>query len=326
MRMTLAIPVMNQLNDTKGIIELLRVNTSDETEWLIVDNGSSDNWEGFIRKYIKPKRLNFIRNDENVGLIKTMQQFYENCETDVLAIIHNDVFVYEKDWDRRVLSYFEEIKGLGGVGFFGSQGCGPKGERIQDVPSPGIMAGMSNMLEAEIHGMRMNKEWSPVAIFDGFFQCFHMEMLKKGGGFDQRYYYHHIYDRDASLESLRRGYKNIVVDIPCHHVCGATANRSEYQNWIKNRLEKDNLEVKIGKDRQGDIHHPTMQSADLWTHDENSRLFAEKFKDVLPLYVENDFSFRSGLQGQWDFKGNKIVGYGYENKQRKSNKATKNQT
>ncbi len=201
----------------------------------------------------------------------------------------NDLLVYEKDWDKRVVKLFEEIDKLGGVGFFGSQGCGPLGERIQDVPSPSVMAGMSNMLEAELHGMRMDQEWKPVAIFDGLAMVFSMEMLKKGNGFDQRYKWHHIYDRDASLESLRRGYKNVVMNVPCHHLSGITANRPEYQKWI---------DLKVGT--SGFV-------GDKYTHDENSRIFKEKFEKVLPLYVENDFSFRTGKQGQWDFKGDAIL-------------------
>jgi len=216
---------MNQLNDTKGVMGTLKYNTSDDTEWMIIDNGSTEPVEDFFVKNLKPKRMNYIRNEENIGLVKTIQQAYDNCETDILAITHSDVFIYEKDWDKRIISYFEKMPNLGAAGFFGAQGCGPIGERIQDVPSAGVMAGMSNMLEAEIHGMRMEKEWHPVAIFDGLMMIFRMDMLRKGNGFDQRYIYHHIYDRDASLESLRRGYNNIVVNVPCHHLSGTTANR-----------------------------------------------------------------------------------------------------
>jgi len=286
LKMSLAIPYLNQLADTKPVLATFKANTSEETEWLIIDNGSTDPVEEFIVKYLKPKRMNFIRNETNIGLVKTYQQAYENCETDILAITHNDVFVFEKDWDKRIIKYFEEMPDLGGVGFFGSQGCGPVGERIQDVPMPGMMAGMSNMLEAEIHGMRLDREWRPAAIFDGFMMIFRMDMLRKGGGFDLRYKYHHIYDRDASLESLRRGYKNIVVNVPCHHMSGLTANRGDYQNWIKDIQKRDD--------------------ADKFTHDENSKLLEEKFKDMLPLYVNDDFSFRTGNSGQWNFKGDNI--------------------
>jgi glycosyltransferase involved in cell wall biosynthesis len=290
-KLTLAIPIMNQLHDTKGILANLRYMTSNDVEWLIIDNASTDPYETYIRRYLKPYKLNYIRNTENVGLVRSMQQAYENCGTEVLAITHNDVFLYEKDWDKRMLKYFEEIDKLGIAGFFGAQGCGPIGERIQDVPRVDVAAGMSNMLEAEIHGMRMQKEWHSAAVFDGFMMIFNMEMLKAGDGFDQRYLYHHIYDRDASLESLRRGYKNITVNVSCHHVSGITANRPEYQAWIDKQTKNENY------------------TGDKYTHDHNSVLFEKKFKDVLPLYVQDDFSFRTGSDNRYIYKGDAIVGY-----------------
>lgn len=285
-KLTLAIPFLNQLQDAKAPLATFRHNTSEETEWLIIDNGSTDQIEDFILKFIKPKRMNYVRNETNVGLVKSYQQAYENCETEYLAITHNDVFVFEKDWDKRVIKMFEDNPDIGGIGLFGSAGCGPVGERIQDVKFPGQMAGLSNMLEAEVHGMRMDKDWEYVSIFDGFMMIFRMSMLKKAGGFDQRYKYHHIYDRDASLESLRQGYKNIVMNIPCHHLSGLTANRSDYQDWIKKLQGRED--------------------GDMFTHDENSKIFKEKFKDVLPLYVEKDGTYRTGTQGQWEFKGDAI--------------------
>lgn len=287
MKLSIAIPVMNQLQDAKGVLGLLKYMSSDDVEFIIIDNGSTDNYEDFLLHTLKPKKMQYIKNKKNVGMVVSMQQAYEACTSDVLALTHNDVLIYEKNWDKRVLKYFEEMPDVGGMGFFGAQGCGPVGERIQDVPVSGIAAGMSNMLEAELHGMRMEKDWNYCAIFDGLMMIFRMKMLKKGNGFDQTYKYHHLYDRDASLEVLKRGYTNIVVNVPCHHLSGLTANRSEYQNWINKMTGQEN--------------------GDKWIHDDNSRVFAEKFKDVLPLYVENNGSFRTGTQGHWQFKGSAIT-------------------
>ena len=293
--MAICVPVMGQLHEVKGIMGLLRNITSEDAEFIFIDNGSNvqtDNYEDFILHYLKPKRSQYVRNEENIGLVKTFQQGYElalESGADVLAFTHNDVLIYEKDWDKRVLSYFEKMPKLGGAGFFGSQGCGPIGERIQDVPRSNMCAGMSNLLEAEVHGMRIREEYKSAAIFDGFMMIFRMEMLKKGNGFDQRYQYHHLYDRDYSLEVLRRGYDNIVINVPCHHFSGITANRPEYQTWIDKKVGQSNF------------------TGDKWTHDHNTDLFREKFKDVLPLYVENDFSFRTTPQPPWDYKGDAIT-------------------
>jgi len=293
-RLTLAIPCFNQLNEAKSALGLFKYNTSDETEFLIIDNGSTEDIEGFFLKHVKPKRLRVIRNEENLGMVRTLQQIYENCETEVLAITHNDVFVYEPQWDIRILHYFETIDKLGMAGFFGAQGCGPIGERIQDIPlgyPPNTMAGMSQLLEAELHGFRLEEKYHATGIFDGLMLIFNMDMLREGKGFDQRYKFHHYYDKSASLQSLALGYKNIVVNVPCHHLCGMTANRAEYQTWIDKKVGSSNF------------------TGDKFTHDYNMKIFNAIWGDVLPVYVENDFSFRSGSRDIWDFKGNKIVGY-----------------
>jgi GT2 family glycosyltransferase len=288
MTLTLSIPFMNHLADTKGIMGLLRANTSNTTEWMIVDNGSTDPVEDFFTHTLRPKRLNYLKNNQNIGMVKTYQQIFDAVETDLVAILHNDVYIYEPNWDMRVVNAFTNDPQLGCLGFFGAQGVGTIGERIQDPRFPGQMAGISNMLEAEVHGARLSQDFSPAAILDGFAMVFRMDMIKKAGGLDQRYQFHHLYDRELPLMSLHLGYRNIVLNVPCHHVSGTTANHSEYQTWISAQL-------------------PQKAQADSWTHDENSRLFSQKWAGSLPLYVEDNFSFRQGKVGRWHFQGDRIL-------------------
>ena len=296
MKLTLAIPIYKCLHQAKGILGSLKYMTSDEVEWLIIDNASNEDVDVFVHKYLKPKRLNFIKNEKNLGLVETYQQIYENCQTEYLSILHDDVFIYEKNWDLRVVDQFEKMKDLGMIGFFGSQGCGPVGERIQDILRLGQMAGWSNMIEAEIHGMRMSNEINPVAIFDGFALNFRMEMLKKGNGIDQKYKLHHIYDRELGLMSLSLGYKNVVMNIYCHHQTGLTTGAPVYGDWLNDVLKDDN---NIEKGNAGVM--------DKYLHDYNTEIFRKKWEYCLPLYVENDFSFRKGQQGYWNFKADAIL-------------------
>lgn len=290
--LTIMVPFMNNLRFGMPMMGCLRYMTSDAVEFMIIDNGSTDKIEDYMRNYIKPKRLNFVRFEENIGLMETNKYAYENCTTDLLMLLHTDCFVFEKNWDQRIVSYFETIPKLGIAGFFGAQGCMPNGGRLQDVERAGQMSGLSNMLEGEIHGIKLHQPWRSCAIFDSFAMCLSMEMLKAGGGFDMRYKFHHHYDRDISLESLRRGYKNIVVDVPNHHIGGVTHETEQYQKW---------LEKKIGS-----------RFEDGKLHNENEKRFIEKWKalDALPLYVNDDFSFRTGpvpIPTPMEYKGDNII-------------------
>ena len=293
--LSIAIPFMNNLRFGMPMMGCLKYLTSDDVEYLIVDNGSTDPVEQYVRNYIKPKKLNYIRFEENQGLMETNKLAYEECETDLLMLLHTDCFIFEKDWDKRIRGYFDEIPKLGMAGFFGAQGCMPNGGRIQDVEVHGQMSGLSNMLEAEIHGIRLKTPWRSCAIYDSFAMVMSMDMLKAGNGFDMRYELHHLgTDRDISLESLKRGFKNIVVDVPCHHIGGLTGESDIYQKWLEARTGSKFEDGKI--------------------HNSNTELFARKWAEVLPLYVQDDFSFRTGLVGlipefpDMEYKGDNIVG------------------
>ena len=286
--LTLAIPFMNQLDAVKGIMGNLKYMTSPTTNWLIIDNGSTDPIEDFFRQTLRPKRLDYLKNTNNLGMVATYNQIFDSVETDLVAVLHNDVLIYEPNWDRRVIHTFKTLPNLGMLGFFGASGVGAIGERIQDNQFEGQMSGISNMLEAEVHGIRMVDDFVPIAILDGFAMVFNMKMIRQAGGLDPRYKYHHLYDRDLPLTSLNLGFNNVVLNVPCHHQSGTTANNAEYQQWINKKTKK--------KD-----------AGDDWTHRENSKLFQEKWHQILPLYVEKDFSLRSGRDGLGrHFKGDDI--------------------
>lgn len=289
------IPVLNELHETKGIVNLLKTMTTEDVEFVFIDNGSTDKWEDFVLKYIKPKKVNFIKNERNIGLVKTMQQGFESCSSDIITFIHNDVFIYDNEWNREVEQIFESEPSIGIIGAFGSGGVFPNGGRAQVGTELGKPPGFSNMLESEIHGSRLNKgERAYVSIFDGFFMSFRREMLVKAGGFDQRYQWHHFYDRDISLESLRHGYKNIVMPLNCHHVCGRTANQPTYQDQVRS-------EYGAGK-----YDHTQIYSGDKATHDDNMHRFQEKWGDSLPVHVDKNTGEFIDI---YPFRGSQIVGY-----------------
>jgi len=289
MTITVCIPLINGLREAMPALALLKVNTTDDVEWMIIDNGSTESVEKYIMNYIKPKKLNYIRNEDNPGLIKNNQFAYENTDSDIIIYLHADTFIYEKNWNRRIEKYFEEIPNLGMAGLFGAQGCGKDGGRVQKVESFRFQAGLSNMVEAEIHGRRLHEPYRACAIYDSFGMMCSRKMLNATKGFDMNYKYHHYYDRDLPLESLRHGFKNIVVNIYCHHVGNIAASTPLYQEWQKKTIGNATDSIQI--------------------HNMNKEYFMKKWDEVLPLYVNKDFTFLSTDYGDWRFTGDKIVGY-----------------
>ena len=66
-----------------------------------------------------------------------------------------------------------------------------------------------------------------------------------------------------------------MVNVPNHHIGGLTHEHPEYEKGLKGQI--------------GKIHEDGI------LHNENKIQFEGKWKDVLPLYVNDDFSFKQGM-------------------------------
>ena len=243
MKVLVAIPVMGSFEIGRISLYQWDRTASPDCHFLLIDNSTepSPYPSLFERGFLNPKRWTYHRNASNVGLVVSAQQAYDfalGMAADILVLTHNDVWVYPDHvgadcetgdcWDWELVSEFKahtDANGkvydrqLGVVGLFGSKGCGAEGHRLNTFGSLIEMAG---------HGRRMKQWIEPAVCLDGFFLACAMSMLKKAGGFDQRYSMHHVYDYDISLTSIELGYRNAVLNIPCHHLSGLTANNDAY--------------------------------------------------------------------------------------------------
>ena len=207
-----------------------------ETELIALDNGSTDGTADFLERYVLgpfwPKgRL--LRNPENAGVIPSLNQIVKASTGDVVALLHNDLYVLEEGWDMRVREAFAAEPKVGLAGFVGAAGIGTNGGREHTC---------SNMLDAEHHGAR-NAGLRYVAVFDGLALIGRRQMFEQvaagnpgGEPFDTSFAFHHFYDRDISAASLAAGWKNLFIGVRCWHANGQTANFSAYQEWAAKKL------------------------------------------------------------------------------------------
>jgi GT2 family glycosyltransferase len=262
MKLSVCIPIFNQLNETRITwgCHLANIVDKDNTELIVLDNGSTDGYGEWLNRFIFPHfpRHNLIRHEDNIGLVNSSNQLIENSSGEIIALLHNDVLVFEKGWDQRVVNAFERHPEVGLAGFLGAKGAALNGGRW-DV--------LSNMLEAEIHGVRESSE-SYVVLFDGLSLIGRRKMFEQVGGIDQNYTYHHFYDKDVSLTSYYAGWKNLMIGVYHHHMSGITANRPDYQKWISKVLHK-----KEGKGDQA-------------SYDASEKYFLDKWKERLPVKVD----------------------------------------
>jgi hypothetical protein len=260
LKVLVAIPVMGSYEIGRISLYQWDRTTSPDCHFLLIDNsGHQTQYQQlFDRCFLRTGRWMHHRNDTNVGLVASCQQAYNfalGMEADILVLTHNDVWLYPEmeqqtdsygyrhegigimasPWDEHIAFLFEygdafamtgiergdrEYAKMGVVGLFGSKGCGAEGHRLDTFGS---------LIEIAGHGRQMTEWIEPAVCLDGFFLACSMKMLREANGFDQQYQWHHVYDYDISLTSIELGYRNAVINIPCHHLSGLTANNDAYK-------------------------------------------------------------------------------------------------
>lgn len=229
--MTIVAPIMGNLGPTKPFWGCLLNMVAGPVDLMIIDNQPGEEEEEFFEKYVFPfwpGNVTYRPQSDNLGVPLSMQYAYKETDHDILAYMHNDLYVYKHGWDQEVCTFFEAEDKVGLVGFFGAEGIHSSSGRFEC---------RSNMLEAEIHGHRCNIGSAEVAVLDGMNMFASREMLDARDGVDVSFLAHHFYDLDLSCESLDRGFRNYVMFLPIHHQTGSTANQPNFNDWADERLK-----------------------------------------------------------------------------------------
>jgi glycosyltransferase involved in cell wall biosynthesis len=259
MNKTLVIPYFNSLAQTKicwginlagGFFDMF-------DNVILIDNGDTDHTTEWIERYILtpefPHLQQVIHNEENVGVLASLQQGYEATgdDTDWIFYMHNDVAMLDfKIYDFDIFHMNQEA---GVIGLFGAKRAYPNGDRSKCV---------YRGLEAPLEGEKINTP-TEVVLLDGLFLGIRKSILDKTNGWDMNYTYHHFYDKDICMESIKQGYKNYALPLSYYHLSGQTANMPSYQKWIGDKLD--------GGDQE--------------SHKKSEEYFIAKWRDMLPLSV-----------------------------------------
>jgi len=195
--------------------------------------------------------------DGRKGMLPAYQHAFIVTTHDILAFLHDDLIIHDREWRERVLAEFEDPK-VGLVGFGGALGHGsPELYKVPyDYHQLGRSQFLSNMDDAEAHGKRFTGS-TDVAVLDGFALIVRREVLEKAGGWPVAQLGYVGYDYWLSCMTRRLGYRIRVVGVSCQHLGGRTF-------------------VKLGLG-EGPEHWAQFLAAHEYIYNE--------FKDVLPFHV-----------------------------------------
>lgn len=211
-RVTLVMPLFNQLALTRGCLESLRT-TTEPFRLVVIDNGSTDGTRELLRAFPYPYPLHLIENDDNRSVIASLNRAWPAVETELLCFLHNDTEMIDPAWLSKLVRALDDPT-VGMSGLFGAKRMRRGGRFVGRTIVHSL---------AEAPTVRPSGE--DVAVVDAVCMCLPKRLLEAIGGLDERYGFYHGYDKDLSLAVRERGLRCRVVHAPFHHHGGGTRTR-----------------------------------------------------------------------------------------------------
>jgi GT2 family glycosyltransferase len=225
-RVSLVMPVFNQLPLTRACLESLRPTTV-PFELVVVDNASADGTADFLREFPHPLPLRWHRNAENLGLIRALNQGWRLAAGEFVCFLHNDTEMREPAWLARLMAALDEDERVGLAGLYGAR-CVRRDGRYMGRTLVHCLAERPTLSETRVE----------VAAVDGVCLFMRRSLLERLGGFDEEYGFFHGYDRDISFSVREAGLRCVVVNAPFVHRGGGTRSLAAVEGPLEDDLAR----------------------------------------------------------------------------------------
>lgn len=277
--------VLNGFDFLREALRALDEATSPDCGIVLLDNGSDTPLE---REPWLPDRAIVFRSEENLGnwalfgwALRALAD--HGHAPDVVAVLHSDLFIWERDWDRRTLAAFRADPLLGLAGFVGARGlAGGGGRHLTMLNFQGRAPWGS---PAEWHGDRI-AGLEPAAAVDGCAMVFRTAALR--AAWDPDWPPHHFYDKELSCRILAAGLRVGAIGVACDHMGGQTAcKQPQYFELCRRWCEAHGL--------RPEPDHP--DNWDLAVYRESERRFLRRWEQeqsFLPVNVGENWEVRHG--------------------------------
>lgn len=225
--LSIIIPVYNRVESTLRCIDAVtELNAACPIEIIIVDNGSTDETPQALSTAPYAERVVYFRNEENLGVSKALNRGCRAARCALLCCMHNDLFLYRKNWAARIAEFILGAERPGVIGLYGARTMREDGSfwgrtivhSLKDRPS-------------------LSGDAESVVVVDGVLMAMKKTAYEAAGGFDEEFPVH-FYDKDMSMRMLSRGFINYVINIPFEHSCAVTRTQICDDDEIRDRAQE----------------------------------------------------------------------------------------
>jgi len=181
------IPVWNEYKLTKDCIDSIEKNTFLPYRIILIDNASDAETASYLKELSEKNKdtITLIRNEENLGFPKAVNQGIGLYKAPYLCILNNDTEVYE--------NWLEEMIRI-----------------LQSDFSIGIINPSSNNLGQSKPLEGFSGKWIEMSSCIGFCMLIKREVIDKIGNFDEVFSPGNFEDTDFSRRAAKAGYKCVM--------------------------------------------------------------------------------------------------------------------
>jgi glycosyltransferase involved in cell wall biosynthesis len=205
----------------------------------------------------KPEVIPFENNGE-FSLTEVYNKILDQSSNDIVILCHDDIYFDTKNWGTKILNHFKRNKDYGILGLAGTTNMPKSAKWWEDFSK------MKGIVNHEHEGRKWESKYSTskgnqlddVVLVDGLFIVINKKNIKQNFNEDIKGF--HFYDVDFS-----------------------------FRNFIE--------DVKIGVMYDVRVTHKSIgQTNEQW--EKNREVFAEKYKDTLPVKVKRNLTLESPLK------------------------------
>jgi len=180
-------PVWNERELTRKCIESITKNTDVSCRVILVDNASDTETASYLKELSGKNKdaITLIRNEENIGFPKAVNQGITVSNAPYLCILNNDTEVY-KGWLSEMIDVAEAN------------------------PDIGILNPASNNLGLRKPLEGFSGKWIEMSSCIGFCMLIKREVIQKIGILDEIYSPGNFEDTDFSRRAIKAGYKCVM--------------------------------------------------------------------------------------------------------------------
>jgi glycosyltransferase involved in cell wall biosynthesis len=199
-----------------------------------------------------------IENNGEYSLTEVYNKILLRSHNDILVLCHDDIYFDSKNWGQKILNHFKRNPEYGILGLAGTTNIPKSGKWWEDFSK------MKGIVNHEHGGKKWESKYSAssgnqiddVVLVDGLFIVVNRKKIKEN--FNEGIKGFHFYDVDFS-----------------------------FRNYIK--------DVRIGVVYDIRVTHKSIgQTNEQW--EKNREIFAEKYKDILPVKVKRNLTINSPLK------------------------------